>query len=311
MDEETIKINPNNVNCFVLTTLSCIYIISRSMTSTPPLINMIKGKFRSLAGLFLKLSIISAVCYNAALFFISFKFDIDKVTLELSHSFNEKYNVNIQNYTFDVVYLLITSLRISETLFISCLFITISCICNTSNNHEGTNTDVLRAIRSKICNICRIWGIFRIPLTFYSYYAEPLIDTKLYLFLRLMVGSIEFAFVCAFIFFSRFRNASAKNMNVDPGFLVFCCFSYGFLKYTINLIDFPFKLTKTHMEIVISSQFGFLCSIYLLLAEVLFPRKNLKILPKDPEPIRELTNEVAMLESVIVFDDKNSLIKKN
>lgn len=311
MEGETIRINPNTVNCLVIIILNCLYIMTRSISSSTSLIDIVKGKFRSLAGLFLKLSILSSVCYNAALFFLSFKFEIDKVALELSHTFKDKFTVSFRQYNLDLAYLMVSSLKMTDTLLISCLFMTISLICNSKDSSERNSSEPLNNIRSKISSISKVWGICRVPLIFYSYFIESFIEPKLYLFFRLIFGCVEFGFVCIFIFFATFRNSSPKNTSVDSGFLAFCCFLYGFLKYTVNLIDFPFKLTSVHVEIITSSQFGILCAIYLLLSEILFPRKQKKIIPKEGVELnKEPVSEVCLLESVIVFDEKNSLVKK-
>lgn len=309
MDQEEIKVNPNTVNCFVIMLITFLYIISRSISSTTPSINVIKGKFRSIAGMLLKLSITSALCYNATLFFLSFKFNIDKVTLELGHRFTERFDFKFKDYSIDLGFVMLTSLKISEALLISSLFLAISLMSSSTHSKTNSNVEPLQTLRNKVRSISRIWGIFRIPFAFYSYYIETLVDEKIYLFFRLIFGSIEFGIATIFIFISRFKNVALKNINVSPAFLSFCCLSYGFLKFTINLVDFPFKLNKTHLEIIISMQFGLLCAIYLLLTEILFPRKFNEVSVKELEVPKQPFSDVSMLETVIVFDEKTGLIK--
>jgi hypothetical protein len=309
MDGDSLKINPNTVNCFVIISLECLYILARSLSSTTPSINFIKGKIRSIAGLFLKFAILSSVFYNAALFYLSFKFEIDKVTLELTHVFNEKYFVKFQKYSLDLVSFMIISLKISEAFFISAVYLAISLICGVKVNSIGGPID---NFRMKICSFARIYGIFRLPIAFYSYFVENLFDEKLYLFFRLIFGSLEFFLISFFILLGKGNNP-VKNINFSPAFLSFCCFSYGFLKFTINLIDFPFKLTQNYLEVIISIQFGLLCAIYLLITDIIFPRKIKKGLDETVnEAVNEnmMENEVSLLETVIIFDEKKNLIKK-
>lgn len=295
--EPTLNIDSSAVSTPVVVTMVCLYILFRNMTSVTPTINFIKGKLRSLTGLFLTLSIISLTVYNITLYFLSTKFDIDKTRLELYQKFNNHYEIKIQEYTLDLGFILIASLKIADILFMSCIFLSISVITPSSKNSAAPS------VHKTVLTISRLWSILRIPMVFYSDKLSNIINEKLAIFIMLMVFNIELVIASIFALISKFKNIDVKKPNNDSGFLSLCLFLYGFVKYSINFIDFPFKIDANLLSLIYSFQYALSISLYLLITGIIFPREKIAIIIKEKPENNPNTTSLAILEEIIEFDD--------
>ncbi|ELA41265.1 uncharacterized protein VICG_01638 [Vittaforma corneae ATCC 50505] len=297
--ESSLKIDSSSVSAPVVVTMVCLYIFFRSMSSTTPAINLIKGKFRSVTGLLLKLSIFSSTVYSIVLYYLSTKFQIDKIALELLQTFDKHYVVNYREYSIDLGLVLVSALKLADILFTSCIFFCISVIAPSTKYSTSTFSNTI-SIASKL------WAVFRIPIVYYADGLGMLINEKLALFMMLVFFNIELMVAAFFVLFLRLRSTGLKKSHSDAGFLSLCLFLYGFLKYSINFIDFPFKIDSNILGLIYSFQYALSISIYLLMAGIVFPRKETSTAAKEKTVIGQ-SNSVAMLEEVIEFEELQKL----
>lgn len=302
---EKMTLDSNSINTAVIMTLTGFYILARSISSTTPILNLIKGKFRSITGLLLKLSVISAVVYNITMYYLSMQFQVDRFSLELFHKFDHTSIFSYNGYKIDLALVLLTSLKIAEALFVSSVFLCISLI--------GSTFDSTASIDISIIAVSKLWAVLRLLAVFYLAKFDYLVAKKLVLFVQMVLCNIEFGIASFFVLVLKFRVPKRKALNCDAGFFSLCLFSYGFLKYSVNFIDFPFKLESSTLNIMWSLQYGLFISIYLMMATITFPRKQFDIPKKIKEDSTSISgkNSVAMLEEVIEFEESKALILTN
>lgn len=303
-EENVLNLDTNSINTPVVVSLITLYILSRSMTSTTPTINLIKGKFRSITGIILKGSIFSMLIYSIVLYYLSTKFTINKLSLELFHQFDEHYIVTYNQYSIDLGLVLISSLKIAEALFISSVFLCISIAA--SSYKDGTS------VENTIITITRLWGTLRPFVAFYAEKINFVINEKMLFFVKLLFCNIEFGIAAFLAILIKFRANRDVTSSIDIGFFSFSILLYGFLKYCVNLIDFPFKINNSILNIIYSLQYGLLMSSYLLMASIVFPRrKRLNKAAEKEEVIHTPQSSVAVLEDVIEFDESKLLALVN
>lgn len=305
MEKSVFETDPTTINSTVITSVIGLYIFFRSFISVIPSVNFIKGKFRFVAGLFLKIAVFSSVVYEIAVYLLSSKFKINRIELELSKSFQEHYQISYNGFTLDVAFLMITALKITEIMFVSTIFICISLMAPSPESSYFFNLNV------SIISFSRLWSIFRIPTIYYSSKLNLIMEDKAALFLKLMFSGIEICVASLFVFILGFKNKNLKNLNTDSLFFTFCLLSYGFLKYFINIIDFPFKLNSEIVKIIFSIQFVLLNAIYMQMTSLIFPRKS-NVQPQKISAATDHSNDkhladVALVETVIEFDESNSI----
>jgi hypothetical protein len=297
--ESALKIDSSSVNTPVVVSMVCLYILFRNMTSKTPTINFIRGKFASITGMILTISIIASTIYNITLYFLSTKFQIDKISLELLQKFDKQYMITFQDYTFDLGSVLVTSLKVADVLLISSVFLCIS--VGVPNIKQST----LPTLHWTISFVSRAWAFFRMPLVYYSNRLEIFINEKLALFLMLVFLNIELIVASVFSLMLKFRNNDMKKSNMDIGFLSLCLFLYGFLKYSINFIDFPFQISNIVLGLIYSTQYVLSISLYLLVAGIIFPKNEIKVIVKEKiEPCQSMN--LAILEEIIEFEDSKN-----
>lgn len=297
--ESSLKIDSSSVSTPVVVAMVCLYIFFRSVSSTTPTINLIKGKLRSITGLLLKLSIFSSTVYNIVLYHLSTKFQIDKISLELLQTFDRHYIVRYREYSVDLGMILVLALKVADILFISCIFFSISLTVPSTKYSSST-------LSSTVSIASKLWAILRMPVVYYSDRLDVIINEKLALFLMLVFFNIELMVAAFFVLFLRLRSTGPKKTHSDAGFLSLCLFLYGFLKYSINFIDFPFKIDSSILGLIYSFQYALSISIYLLMAGIVFPRRETSIAMKEKAEVGQV-NSVAMLEEVIEFEESQKL----
>ncbi|KAM0680311.1 hypothetical protein GINT2_001365 [Glugoides intestinalis] len=302
---EKLSLDSNSINTAVIMSLTGFYILARSLSSTTPILNLIKGKFRSITGLLLKLSVISAIVYNITIYYLSMQFDVDRFSLEIFHKFDHTSSFSYNGYKIDLALLLLTSLKIAEALFVSCVFLSISLI--------GSTFESTASIDISIIAISKLWAVLRLLVVFYLAKFDYLVAKKLILFVQMILCNIEFGIASFFVLILKFRVPKGKGLKCDAGFFSLCLLTYGFLKYSVNFIDFPFKIESRALNIMWSLQYGLFISIYLMMATITFPRKHydsLKKIKEDPISISG-KNNVAILEEIIEFEESKALSLTN
>lgn len=314
--------SPNNgtmegssTNTTVFLAISLFYIYCKSYSSTNSTLSFLKGKFRSFCGLLLKISILASLVYDVSLNFLGTKFNIDRTQLEITKALEYSYRVDYKDYSIDLVSVMIYSLKISETLLASCVFLAVSLLIpDEPEFYEKYKFDEsLMTFNSSMSSLCKLWGVFRIPILFYAGALRALLGEKLSIFISQMLANIELVVASIFLLLIKFKNYTPwQNHNADIGLLSLTLTAYGFSKYGINLIDFPFELSKSNLDMICALQFGLMIGIYLSISGIMFPRRQIfdHLPEKNDRPIQgvENTNEVALLESIIEFEDKKSLI---
>lgn len=305
MEKGVFETDPTTINTTVITSVLGLYIFFRSFVSIIPSVNFIKGKFRFVAGLFLKIAIFSSVVYEITIYLLSTKFKINRIELELSKNFQEHHQISYGGFTVDLAFLMTTSLKITEIMFMSSIFLCISLMAPSPELTYFFNLNV------SIISFSRLWSIFRIPTIYYSSKLNLIMDEKAALFLKLLFCGIEVCIASSFAFILGFKNNTLKNLHTDSFFFSSCLMSYGFLKYFINIIDFPFKLNSEIVKLIFSVQFVLLNAIYLQITSLIFPRKSLLQPQKIPStvnhPNERYSTDVALLETVVEFDEMNPI----
>lgn len=312
----TTTVENGSANTTVFLAISLFYIYCRSYSSSNSTLSFLKGKFRSLCGILLKVSILTALVYNISVNFLATKFSIDRIQLEISKKLDHNYRVDYKDYSLDLVSIMVYSLKISEALLISCVFLATSLLApDESEFYERYKFDEsLVNFNSSMSSLCKLWGVFRIPILFYAGTLKPLFGNKLATFISQLFSNIELVTVSIFLILIKFKNYTPwRNHSVDIGLLALTLTAYGFAKYGINLIDFPFELTKSNLDTIVALQFGLMIGIYLSVCGIVFPRRIQAcdhLSEKNNRLIQgvENTNEVALLESIIEFEDKKGLI---
>lgn len=305
----TIHADVASVNTFPIYIALSLYILSKSFNSTTPFINIFKGKFRSISGLLLKIAVLCSCVYQFLLYFLNTKFNIDKITLELSQRFNETYLVTFKDYTIDLCYVLVTSLQISDVLLVSCIFLAISILSNVSSDlKEFQALNSLLSIRNYICIFSRLWGITRIPIYFYIYGLEKNIDERYVLFAKLLVSSLELGVASFFMFLTNIKNQRIRKAKFSAGLFTSGLLLYGFFKYVINFVDFPFKLTKNGLDLILSFQSIIQISIIIIVSDVFFSSFS-TVESECAKSPGHLFNQVTELEAVIEFEESKRKLK--
>lgn len=291
----------NNLSTIPFLVFLTLYINIKSYSSSISSLSFLKGKINSLAGLLLKICVICSLIYNISYEILSKNFKINKIELEITETFRSAYNYYINGYNLDIVRLMINSLKISQILFISIIFMSISLLIPSYKEVEDEN-NFLTKQNSLLCSFCKMWSIFRIPILFYSSFLKNLIYEKLVFFIVIVFSNIEIFLASIFVIYIKIKNQ--KISNFDLGIFSSILFFYGIFKYTINLIDLPFELSNENLNLVYTIQFVLMISIYLFLCEIIYPNKIIK---KSSTPIVNQNIqphfEVALLESVIEFEN--------
>lgn len=297
MTERNIMIDSASVSTSVIVTILAAYVFYRSMVASTSTFNIIRGKSRSIASLMLRVGVLSSAVYNITLYFLSTKFQIDKISLELFGVFDKKYIVKYHEYTIDLGAVLISSLRIADILFISLIFISISILTPNYNHNTGSKSN------SKISLISKFWAITRIPVVYYSSTLGIILNEKLALFMMLLFYNAELVMASVLLVMLKFKSSTPKSPDMDTGFLLCSIFLYGFLKYSINYIDFPFKINSSMLNLIYSFQYALLISIYLMICGIVYPRSktiqdtsHALVVPENVQ-----NGSVTMLEEVIEF----------
>lgn len=307
-----------NANTSIFLGLALIYIYCRGYSSSNASLSFIKGKFKSFCGLLLKLSITTALIYNLCYNFLNLKFNIDRIELEIKETFNQSYRIDYKDYSIDLASLMTYSLRISQLIFTSCIFLAVSLtVPRNSLIKEIYKIDPsLMAYNSSISTFCKLWAVFRIPILFYSAYLRPFLTEKMALFSIIIFSNIEFVLASLFLLLIKFKNiASETKHQADLGLFAISLLAFGLIKYGVNLVDLPFELSQRNLNIVTSVQSALMISIYLFLTDIIFPRKIKDVQQERNLISTEITrplkfeNDVSLVESIIEFDDKKSLIK--
>lgn len=299
-----------NVNTTIFLTFTLLFILCRSYTSSTGTLGFLKGRLNSFCGMLLKISILSAVVYNLIFNYLSTKFDINKVELEIKESLDYVHKINFQDYSIDAINLMIYSLKISQFLFISCVFLGIALLVPDSveNSEEAPFDPATIKYNSRISSLCKLWAVFRIPIVFYSSYLNPYLNEKITLFIILVFSNVEISLAALFLLLIKFKNNSAEQKNqTDVGLFSIVLMSYGLIRYGINLIDLPFKLSILNLNIITSVQSAFMISLYMLLTDIIFPRVQIKVqetINLSNEQFRIPKNDVQLLETLVVFDDQ-------
>jgi len=307
-DKNTAEIiNANTTIFLVLTTL---YIFSRSYTSSTATLGFLKGRFNSFCGMLLKVAIVAALIYNLTFNFLSTQFDINKIELEIKERLNHTHIIDFKNYSLDLVTLMIYSLKISQFLFASCIFLGISLLVPDSSDLADTHASdsSLIAYNSSISSFCKLWAIFRVPIVFYSGYLNPYLNERLTLFFILIFSNVELTFAALFLLIIKSKNSAASfKSQTDVGLFALTVMSYGIIRYGINLMDLPFQLSRMNLNIITSVQSALMISIYLFLTEIIFPKAIAKVqetsIPPESRHLTKFTNDVQLMDSLVVFED--------
>lgn len=299
MEDQSLIIDSASISTAVVVSMLTAYVFYRSMVASTSTFSLLRGKSRSIASLMLRLSALSSTIYNITLYFLSTKFQIDKISLELFGTFDKHYTIKYNEYNIDLGVVLISSLKAADILFISSIFMCISIVTPRSQyltSPKGNTT---------ISLISKFWAVMRIPLVYYSGLLSRVANEKLVLFLMLLFYNAELVVASILLVILRFRNAELRNSNADAGFLACSIFLYGFLKYSINYIDFPFKINRAVLGFVYSFQYVLSISICLLMCDIVFPRKDKAGLIPYEKPEHIQSSNVAVLEEVIEFEESS------
>lgn len=296
-----LHVESSSVSTPVVASILCMYVFYRSISTPTPTINIIKGKGKSIAGLLLRCSILSAAVYNITLHYLSTKFQIDKIALELFGHFESHYVVSYGIHKVDLRVVLLSALKAADILFVSCIFMCVALVAPSVPFSPYARTNRTISILSNT------WAILRMPLVYYSGLLGTVISEKLALFLMLLFYNMELVAAFVLLVTLRFRNAGLKGSTAETGFFTVSVFLYGFMKYSINYIDFPFKLDSNTLNLIYSGQYALMISLYLMMTGIIFPRSGeLGRAPEKLEVIR--MGDVAMVEEVIEFEDASRLL---
>lgn len=305
-----------NSNTVAFLIMATVYIYYKAFSSDCSSFSFVKGRINSIGGLFLKLSILSLLIYNICLNFLSLKFRINKVELEILESISQTYTVVIKKYSIDIAKIMIYSLKISQLLFMSSLFICISMLIPDGEEQDQDNIHLIDSSitnnNSSIGSVCKLWAIFRIPILYYSTYLHQFFYKKISLFLSLIFCSTETFLAALCILVIKYKNQKlikhlGLSYSVDTILFAMAIIGYGALKYLVNLVDLPFEVTTHSLNIIVSYQIGLSLGIYLMMASIVFPKKKKHLKDISGRVIKNeisITPDISLLDSVIEFEKK-------
>lgn len=306
--------NNNSLNSTPLLVILTAYIYIKSCSSSISFFSFLKGRMSSFAGLLLKVSLISTLLYSISFEVLSEKFNINKMELEITEIFNSDFILKIYSYSLNVAKSMILFLKTSQILLVSVVFMCISLLIPSEREIQETCqlsnfNNYLTKQNSTIYNFCRLYAIIRIPVLIYSSLLKNLFYDRLVYFIVIVFSNLEVLAASIFLMFIKYKNNKLNGnlkYKTDVGLFSITLFFYSIFKYTVNLVDLPFEFTKNNLNIVLSVQFGLMTSIYLFLATILFPDRKTKkqnyLIPVVNGDL--INNDVALIESVIEFDNK-------
>jgi hypothetical protein len=313
---EDIEYSPSNINDCVFSAFIFLFIFRRSYKSSTPSLNFIKGKLKSMGSWLLKLSVTFSLAFCLLMAFLSTKFDIQRGIVQITRSLDESYIVNYKQYSFDLVYIMLISLKLSELLLTSSIFILISLWIPYANSAYNNSSETYSPtkLHSSIASFSKIYAIFRIPILIYLDQFSSLVSVKTSTFVIDLLFAIEFLAASFFLIImnSKFSDLESSRSLETSSLLSLILFFYGIVKYAVNLVDFPFALTDTHKHIICSVQFVLNLTIYILAICMICPLKkpfyteeDQKRKVKNLEKMSGETN-ISLVESIIEFDESRA-----
>lgn len=146
------------------------------------------------------------------------------------------------------------------------------------------------------------------PLVYYSNRMETITNEMSASHLLFTFFKIELTAGPLFVLALKLRNIDQKRTNYETGFLTIHQFLYGSLKYSINFIDFPFKIDESILGLIYSFQYALTNSKYLLMSGIVFPGNEIKVVTKE---ITETAQgmHLAVLDEIIEFEESNIMLK--
>lgn len=306
----------NNTYSTVFVTLTLLYIFRRLFKSTTPTINFIKGKLRTIGAWLLEFSIIFYLIFNFLIAFLCQKLEIKRNEIELSRILKKSEILYFKNYKIDLVVVMIFSLKISEILLCSSLFILVPVLTPKNENNDIHNLNN-KNYRVSTCLISFLWGIFRIPFIIYCDSYRDFFELEFVVFVSEIFSALEF-FLLGFFFLIlniKYKDFKLSTDREKINLLLFMAFSYGISKHIVNLINLPFKLDEIHFCILSSLQFAIEIAIFILASTIYFPYKEEKIKYQNT-CIKEMsdtynnelytTSNIISIEPYIEFDEPNT-----
>ncbi|KAI5148501.1 hypothetical protein ENBRE01_0362 [Enteropsectra breve] len=285
-----------NINSAILLGFLCLYVFRRAHKSHVPSINIFSGQLKTLGIWLAKFSILSMAIFSAAIALISTKYEIKKITYELTRIFNSAYIVSVQGYQIDMAIIMGYSLKFAETFLISSLFLLAALWEPESPSARASYR------KGSISVFCKIWAILRIPAVFYFDMQKALVDRKIVLFVSLVSSTIELTMVSFFFIIQKSKmsadtrnNSTKTNINMFAMVILF----YGIFKHAINIIDLPFILNEVHTQVLSSVQTGLLMAIYVFMITLYCPTTKY-ILENDgySEESKKYTRDAASEDTV-------------
>lgn len=303
-----------SLNASILMAFVFLFILRRSCISTTPTINIIKGRMRSFGAWLLSLSLGFALVFSVCITALSKDHDISRSAVELSKMFDGSHYASIKGYAVDVVVIMLFSLKISEILLVSAIYILVALWVPQEDcgGDEADGCSTARMLQSSIGAATTMWAIFRIPLCLYTDAYRFLFDDKITVFVFEIFAALEYL-VAAFLLLilnSRHSAMHTARSLENMGLLSSVLLLYGVFKHAVNLVNLPFSPSSMHLSALSSVQLALQLGIYVLMCCLFCPlRKAVKgsrriDIMKSSLGTPESLQEVVLVPSMIEFDER-------
>lgn len=275
--------SPSNLNSLVFNTLSFIFIIWRRHRSAYTN-NKFKKQIRCLGSFFIFVTIFSSVLYNAIIYYLSDKININKYDFEIGGFYKKEYFLNFYDFKIDIVEMMNISYMISKIFRMSAVFLLIGLISPSIYSFDKGNLNM---------SFSRIYSILRIPLLLFVYYKLKSVDyTKLIFFESFVLGA-EIYICLVLLLVLKTRNKMLNNYNnMDTLTLLGAALcAFGFLNYTFNSLALPFTYTTEMYDLKNNLVFALKLVIDLIVICMFCPLKEQIV--NESESTKEYTIEVS------------------
>lgn len=263
-----------NVNSTVFLIFLVFYVFRRSVMSSTPALNIIKGRLGTLGSWMLNFSALFLLVFSLCVTFLSQVMPIRRNEIETTMLYDKSLISTFKNYHIDMVALMLFSLKLSRLLLGSSLFTLVALVAprmidstrespdrgaQHSRTHKNPGT-------SSISSFSITWALLRIPLYLYFDTHRTNLDYKTSIFVTELVCALEFLLVAVFLLILQARrdSSSVSPSSGTVSLFILLCSLCAVFRHVVNLIDLPFILTELHGQILGSIQFALQLSIYLL-----------------------------------------------